>query len=64
MPRTRDGGVDGHQLKLVAEDDQSSPTVNNTAGEDLVTNKGAFGIIDFSRSPSAAPSTSSSRGSR
>ncbi len=42
------GGVNGHQLKLVAEDDQSSPTINNTAGQDLVENKGAFGIIDFS----------------
>jgi len=42
------GGVNGHPLKLVSEDDQSSPTVNNTAGQDLVTNKGAFGIIDFS----------------
>jgi branched-chain amino acid transport system substrate-binding protein len=42
------GGVNGHKLKLVVEDDQSSPTVNNTASQDLVQNKGAFGVIQFS----------------
>ncbi|HUZ09672.1 MAG TPA: ABC transporter substrate-binding protein, partial [Acidimicrobiales bacterium] len=39
------GGVNGHKLKLVVEDDQSSPTVNKTASQDLVQNKGAFGVI-------------------
>ena len=43
-----EGGVDGHPLKLVVEDDQSSPTVNKTASQDLVQNKGAFGVIQFS----------------
>ena len=42
------GGVNGHKLKLVVEDDQSSPTTNNTASQDLVSNKGAFGVIQFS----------------
>ncbi len=42
------GGVNGHKLKLVVEDDQSSPTVNKTASQDLVQNKGAFGVIQFS----------------
>jgi branched-chain amino acid transport system substrate-binding protein len=42
------GGVNGHKLKLVVEDDQSSPTTNNTASQDLVENKGAFGVIQFS----------------
>jgi branched-chain amino acid transport system substrate-binding protein len=42
------GGVNGHKLKLVAEDDQSSPTTNQTAAQDLVQTKGALGVIDFS----------------
>ncbi|HUZ09202.1 MAG TPA: ABC transporter substrate-binding protein [Acidimicrobiales bacterium] len=42
------GGVNGHKLKLVAEDDQSSPANNQTAAQDLVQAKGAFGVIDFS----------------
>ena len=42
------GGVDGHKLKLVVEGDQSSPTTNLTVSEDLVQNKGAFGVIDYS----------------
>ena len=42
------GGVNGHKLKLVAEDDTSSPTTNQTAAQDLVQAKGAFGVIDFS----------------
>jgi branched-chain amino acid transport system substrate-binding protein len=42
------GGVNGHKLKLVVEDDQSSPTEHVTAAQDLVQSKGAFGIIDLS----------------
>ncbi|HUZ10011.1 MAG TPA: ABC transporter substrate-binding protein [Acidimicrobiales bacterium] len=42
------GGVDGHKIKLVVEDDQSSPSTNQTVSEDLVQNKGAFGVIDYS----------------
>ena len=42
------GGVNGHPLKLVVEDDQSSPTTNLTASQDLVQNKHAMVIIDFS----------------
>lgn len=41
------GGVDGRKLKLVVVDDQSSPSLDNTAGQDLVA-KGVFGIIQFS----------------
>ena len=43
-----EGGVNGHPLKLVAVDDQSSPTVNTTAAQDLVESKGAFLVIDYS----------------
>jgi branched-chain amino acid transport system substrate-binding protein len=39
------GGVDGHKLELVAEDDQSTPTGNSTAAH-LLVSKGAFGIIE------------------
>ena len=42
------GGIDGHPLKLVAEDDQSSPASDNTAAEDLVTNKHAMVVINYS----------------
>ena len=42
------GGVNGHPLKLVVEDDQSSPTTNLTAAQDLVSNKHAMVIINFS----------------
>jgi branched-chain amino acid transport system substrate-binding protein len=38
------GGVNGHKLELVAEDDQSTPTGNSTAAH-LLVSKGAFGII-------------------
>jgi branched-chain amino acid transport system substrate-binding protein len=43
-----EGGVNGHKLKLVVEDDQSSPSGNLTASQDLVENKGVFGVINFS----------------
>jgi branched-chain amino acid transport system substrate-binding protein len=42
------GGVDGRKLVLVPVDDQSSPTQDLTAAEDLVQTKNVFGIIDFS----------------
>ena len=42
------GGVNGHKLKLVVEDDQSSPSTNQTVSQDLVQNKGAFGVINYS----------------
>jgi branched-chain amino acid transport system substrate-binding protein len=42
------GGVNGHPLKLVAEDDQSSPSSDNTAAQDLVTNKHAMVVINYS----------------
>jgi branched-chain amino acid transport system substrate-binding protein len=40
------GGVDGHKIELVTEDDQSTDTGNLTASETLVEDKGAFGILD------------------
>jgi branched-chain amino acid transport system substrate-binding protein len=39
------GGVNGHKLELVAEDDQSTSTGNSTAAH-LLVSKGAFGIIE------------------
>jgi branched-chain amino acid transport system substrate-binding protein len=39
------GGVDGHKLELLEEDDQTTPQGNLTAAQVLVS-KGAFGIID------------------
>jgi len=39
------GGVDGHPLKLVAEDDQGTPSANLTAAQLLVSD-GAFGVIE------------------
>ena len=41
------GGVDGHQLELVGEDDQSNPSLDKTEAQDLVS-KGVFGVIMFS----------------
>ncbi len=41
------GGVDGRKIKLIVVDDQSSPTQNNTAVNDLLS-KGVFGVIEFS----------------
>jgi branched-chain amino acid transport system substrate-binding protein len=42
-----EGGIDGHPLKLIVEDTQSSPTTEVTAVQDLVS-KGVFGIISSS----------------
>src|ERR1700757_2135772 len=42
------GGVNGHPLKLVVKDDQSSPPNNQTAAQDLVSTEHAFGVIDYS----------------
>ncbi len=42
------GGVDGHPLKLVVEDDQSSPQQNLVASQFLVQDKGAFLIVNES----------------
>ncbi|HLG66989.1 MAG TPA: ABC transporter substrate-binding protein [Acidimicrobiales bacterium] len=42
------GGVNGHPLKLAVEDDQSSPTANLTASQDLVANKHAMVVVNFS----------------
>jgi branched-chain amino acid transport system substrate-binding protein len=39
------GGVNGHKLVLVEEDDQSTPTGNLTASQILLS-KGVFGIIE------------------
>ena len=41
------GGVDGRKLKLIVKDDQSNPSLDNTAGQDLVS-QGVFGIVTFS----------------
>ena len=42
------GGIDGRKIVLVPVDDQSSPTQDLTAAQELVQTKGVFGIIDFS----------------
>ncbi len=42
------GGVNGHPLKLVVKDDQSSPPTNQTAAQDLVSAEHVFGVIDDS----------------
>jgi branched-chain amino acid transport system substrate-binding protein len=42
-----EGGVDGRKIRLITEDDQSSPSQANTAAE-LLISKGVFGIIDES----------------
>jgi branched-chain amino acid transport system substrate-binding protein len=39
------GGVNGHPIKLVVVDDESSQTDVVTATQDLVSNKGAFAIL-------------------
>ncbi|HUZ09899.1 MAG TPA: ABC transporter substrate-binding protein [Acidimicrobiales bacterium] len=42
------GGVNGHKLQLVTQDGQSSPAQNLTAAQNLVQNKGALVVIDYS----------------
>src|SRR5579883_1536977 len=42
------GGVNGHKLRLIVEDDQSSPTTYLTAAEDLVSNKHAQIVVSDS----------------
>jgi branched-chain amino acid transport system substrate-binding protein len=42
------GGVNGHMLRLVLEDDQSSPAANQTAAQELVQSKKVFGVIEDS----------------
>ncbi|MBO0729504.1 MAG: ABC transporter substrate-binding protein [Acidimicrobiaceae bacterium] len=42
------GGVNGHQIKLISADDQTSVTGANTAMSDLIQSKGAFAVIDLS----------------
>jgi branched-chain amino acid transport system substrate-binding protein len=41
------GGVDGRKIKLITEDDQSTPDDNAAAAQALVS-KGVFGVIDES----------------
>ncbi len=41
------GGVNGHKLKLIVVDDQSTPSGNLTAAQSLVS-KGVFGIVGSS----------------
>src|ERR1700722_19559158 len=41
------GGVNGHPLKLVVKDDQSNPTLDATASQELVS-AGATVIIEYS----------------
>jgi branched-chain amino acid transport system substrate-binding protein len=40
------GGVDGRKIKLVVEDDQSTPSGNLSAAQTLVEDKGVFAVID------------------
>jgi ABC-type branched-subunit amino acid transport system substrate-binding protein len=42
------GGVNGHKLQLITKDDQSSPSQNTTASQELVQTDGVFGVIKFS----------------
>ena len=43
-----EGGVDGRKIVLDVADDQSSPSLDQTAVQSLVENKNVFGIIDYS----------------
>ncbi len=43
-----EGGVHGHKIDLVVEDDQSSPATNQTVSQELVENRHVLGIVDFS----------------
>ncbi len=40
------GGIDGHKLQLVVEDDESTPGGNLAAAQTLIEDKDAFGIIN------------------
>ncbi len=40
------GGVNGHKIQLISEDDTSTPTGNLNAAEALVTSKHPFAVID------------------
>src|ERR1700722_2906833 len=40
-----EGGVNGRKLQLVVADDASSVTQDLTAAQDLVQNKGVFGVL-------------------
>ncbi len=42
------GGVNGHKLRLIVEDDQTSPATNQTDAQELVQSKNAFGVIEDS----------------
>jgi branched-chain amino acid transport system substrate-binding protein len=42
------GGVNGHKLKLVVQDAQTTPTGNLIAAQTLVENKGALVVMDVS----------------
>ncbi len=48
------GGIDGHKIELVVEDDQSTVAGNETAAQTLVENKGAFAVIEESTVASGA----------
>jgi branched-chain amino acid transport system substrate-binding protein len=42
------GGVNGHKIQLVVQDDGSNPSNNKLVAQDLVQNKGVFGLINYS----------------
>jgi branched-chain amino acid transport system substrate-binding protein len=60
--QNKEGGVNGHKLKLVAVDTQSSPTQVTTAAKDLVENQHVFGIISDSAFTFAAAKYLTSQG--
>lgn len=42
------GGIDGRKIVLVPADDQSTPTGFTAAAQDLVSEKGVFGVVSYS----------------
>ena len=48
----KDGGVDGHQIELFIEDDESNPTNATTAVSKLIDEKGVIAIIGGTTTPS------------
>jgi branched-chain amino acid transport system substrate-binding protein len=42
------GGINGRKIQLVSVDDQSAPLGDRNAAQDLASNKGVFGVIDYS----------------